>query len=88
MNHLSRRLKKLEDRMSPPQAVDWFEVYQAALKKLSSSDQELVAEVMARQADVRNESHEAAWARLDNALVEAARELNAPFFLTAIEMMF
>ena len=88
MSRLSSRLKKLEERMSPSRAFDWFEVYQAALRNLSVADRELVGEVMAHGADSRNEPHQTAWARLDRALVEAAAELNAPFFLTATEMMF
>jgi len=85
---LSERLKKLEARIGSPRYVDFGDVYQAALKKLCRSDRELVAEVMAHGADSRNEPHQTAWARLDHALVEAAAELNAPFFLTANEMMF
>ena len=66
----------------------WFDVYPAALRKLSVADREFVVEVMAHRADSRNEPHQTAWARLGRALVEAAAELNAPFFLTATEMMF
>ena len=87
MSRLSKRLKKLEERMSPSRAFDWLEVYQAALRNLSVADRELVGEVMANGADSRSEPHQIAWARLDEALIEAAAELNAPFFLTAIEMM-
>jgi hypothetical protein len=82
-------VKTLEAQVLTSKTVSWFDVHEAALKKLSASDRERVAEVTEHQADRGGEPHKAAWTRLDEALIETAREQKAPFVvLTSEEMMY
>ena len=88
MTRIYRRLESLEAGFKSNQAVGRVDVYEAALEKLSPADRICVAEVRGYQADSTREPHKGAWARLDEALIETARELNVPFVLTADERMF
>lgn len=63
---------------------DFDAVYRAALEKLSSAELDLVEEIMTYRADRFKEPHQAAWDRLQTALVETGKELGPDSMVSRI----
>lgn len=87
MSRLSGRLKKLEAKLGSEMYVDFAEVYQAALDKLSFSERDLVKEIMAYRADRFKEPHQSAWDRLQMALTEAGNDLKASIVILGDDLL-
>jgi hypothetical protein len=82
-SHLTKRIQKLEATVS---TCSWSDLYSqsfsVALAKMSPSDRALLQEAVRLETD----AHQEVWARWENAVVEATREMGVEGSIDAWDM--